>query len=229
VLFGGTDESGPCGDTLEWDGKAWKRVATAGPSARTAPQLAYDARRGRTVLFGGWDDEKQRTLGDTWEWDGVQWAKLSDAGPPPRYHHVMVYDAARGKVVLFGGNSASGPYSAEAWVRGLLADTWEWDGTKWARGADGPPRRDHHAMAYDEARSKVVLFGGWDGAKFLGDLWEWDGAWRQVDARGPSARGGLPSMVYVPSQNVLLYGGWSDAGAETDVWRWDGGSWTKLG
>jgi hypothetical protein len=84
-------------------------------------------------------------------------------------------------------------------------------------------------MAYDEARERVVLFGGWDGQKFLGDVWEWDGAWKQVDARGPSPRGGLPSMLYHPSrQAVVLYGGWGDEGARTDIWKWDGRAWTLL-
>jgi hypothetical protein len=228
VLFGGMDEAGICGDTLEWDGKAWKRVAWTGPSARSVVQLAYDSKRGRTVMFGGIDDKNQ-SLGDTWEWDGAQWTKMADSGPPARFQHVMVYNAARGRVVLFGGNSLSGPFDGEAYRKAVLGDTWEWDGTKWTRATDeGPPRRDHHAMAYDEARGKVVMFGGWDG-KFLDDIWEWDGTWKKAEARGPSARGGLPSMVYHPTrQSVLLYGGWGDEGVRTDIWKWDGRTWTRI-
>jgi hypothetical protein len=227
VLFGGEDEAGACGDTLEWDGKKWKRVAWSGPPARTVAQLAYDSKRGRTVLFGGYDNTQQRTLGDTWEWDGAQWTKRADSGPPPRYQHVMTYDAARGRTVLFGGNT-EGRYDRDAPTRGLLGDTWEWDGARWtpAPGA-GPTRRDHHALAYDEGRAKVVMFGGWDG-KFLEDLWEWDGAWKRIEARGPSARGGLPSMRYHPHwQSVVLHGGWSHEGPQTDTWRWDGRTWTR--
>lgn len=223
VLFGGNDEAGVCGDTLEWDGTVWKRVAWSGPTARAAPQLAYDNKRGRVVLFGGLDAD-QKTLADTWEWDGQRWTKLADSGPPPRYHHVMVYDSAHSRIVLFGGNAGGASYATAQ-----LGDTWEWDGAKWTRASDtGPSRRDHHAMAYDEARSQVVLFGGWDG-KALGDLWVWDGAWRRVDASGPSARGGMPSMTYDPlGKSVLLYGGANDGGLLTDVWRWDGRAWTRV-
>lgn len=32
-----------------------------------------------------------------------------------------------------------------------------------------------HAMAYDDARQVVVLYGGYDGAGRLGDTWTWDG------------------------------------------------------
>jgi len=223
VLFGGEDEAGPCGDTLEWDGKAWARVAWSGPPARTVPQLAYDSRRHRTVLFGGFD-EALRTLGDTWEWDGERWIRLADSGPPARCQHVMTYDGARGRVVLFGGNSS--PRDA---AHGLLGDTWEWDGAKWTLAASvGPPARDHHALASDEGRGKVVLFGGWDG-KFLDDLWEWDGTWKRVAARGPSARGGLPSLRYDPVRlAVVLFGGWDDTGPQNDLWSWDGRRWTRL-
>ena len=36
-------------------------------------------------------------------------------------------------------------------------------------------------MAYDAARGVTVLFGGYDGANYLGDTWEWNGtSWTQV-------------------------------------------------
>jgi hypothetical protein len=227
VLFGGQDPAGACGDTLEWDGKAWTRLAWTGPPARTGAPLAYDSRRGRAVLFGGLD-ARLSTLGDTWEWDGAQWTKRSDSGPTPRFNHAMAYDAARGRIVLFGGNQES-RFDRDAPTRGLLDDTWEWDGATWTRSVGaGPDKRDHHSMAYDEGRARVVLFGGWVG-RFLDDTWEWDGVWKRVEARGPSARGGLPSLVYHPEwKAVVLYGGWGDKGAETDTWRWDGNTWTLL-
>jgi hypothetical protein len=37
-------------------------------------------------------------------------------------------------------------------------------------------------MAYDAARSRLVLFGGYNGTENLNDTWEWDGTqWRCVD------------------------------------------------
>lgn len=227
VLFGGEDPAGPCGDTLEWDGKAWKRVAFSGPPARTTAQLAYDSKRGVTVLFGGLD-AKLQTLGDTWEWDGAGWTKRADSGPPPRFNHVIAFDAARGRVIVYGGNS-TGRYERDEPAKWLLDDTWAWDGTAWTRADDaGPGKRDHHAMAYDAARGKVVVFGGWNG-QFLDDTWEWDGAWTRAESRGPSARGGLPSLLYHPEwRRVVLYGGWGDKGPETDSWKWDGRAWSRL-
>src|SRR5690242_347699 len=42
------------------------------------------------------------------------------------------------------------------------------------------PGRSDHAMAYDPARNRLVLFGGFDSA-VLGDTWEWDGqSWTRL-------------------------------------------------
>jgi hypothetical protein len=51
--------------------------------------------------------------------------------------------------------------------------------------------RHGHAMAYDVARGKVVLFGGW-GSVVYQDTWEWDGiGWSQLHpVHRPPARKG---------------------------------------
>ena len=85
------------------------------------------------------------------------WTQKEDIGPSPRYGHAMAYEAARQRVVLFGGSGFGGSGSS-----GLLNDTWGWDGAAWTQLADmGPPARRNHAMAYDESRHRLVLFGGY--------------------------------------------------------------------
>ena len=60
----------------------------------------------------------------------------------------------------------------------------------------GPAKRYGHAMAYDEARRQVVLFGGGNPGGRFGDTWTWDGAaWTQAASAGPSARADL-AMAY---------------------------------
>jgi hypothetical protein len=82
--------------------------------------MTYDAKRGRTVLFGG--AGSTGALGDTWVYDGVRWQELAAPGPSPRIGPAMAYDAARDRIVLFGGR--------RAWPTDL-ADTWVFDGTSW--------------------------------------------------------------------------------------------------
>lgn len=127
VLFGGNQsvspppEPGLLGDTWEWDGKQWTKVADAGPPKRDHHGMSYDRARGRVVLFGGWNG---KFFGDTWEWDGKQWAEVSAPGPSARGGvPSLAYDTNRKKTVLFGGWDATGPVS----------DIWEWDGKHWAQ------------------------------------------------------------------------------------------------
>ena len=86
----------------------------------------------------------------------------------------MAYDSNRHRVVLFGGTHLG-------YVSTLLGDTWEWDGTDWtdATPSRSPSSREGHAMVYDVARQRVVLFGGIGAEGRLDDVWEWDGReWR---------------------------------------------------
>ena len=137
VLFGGTYQQAGVdtylGDTWLWSGSEWQPVATSGPlpSRRAEHAMAYDSRRGRVVLFGGYSfAEGPRTyLSATWEWDGATWAQVSRAGPQGRCGHTLAYDSERQRVVLFGGRVGSfGELS--------LRDTWECDGDAWTRRTD---------------------------------------------------------------------------------------------
>src|SRR5690348_10986522 len=53
-----------------------------------------------------------------------------------------------------------------------------------------PPARAYHAMAYDEASGKVLVFGGFGENGYLNDTWTFDGStWTKVDtAISPPAR-----------------------------------------
>jgi len=218
VLFGG-DPGGintdpPFGDTWEWDGTAWSQRASSGPAPRTGHAMAYDAARGRIVLFGG--GLRGQLLGDTWEWDGTVWSQRASSGPVARNEHRMAYDSARGRIVLFGGDG----------IGGLHGDTWEWDGTAWTQPASsGPTARYGHAMAYDAARGRVVLFGG-DGGSYLGDTWEWDGtAWTQRGSSGPAPRFGHAMAYDAARGRVVLFGGATDGGLSLfgDTWEYGSG------
>ncbi len=129
--------------------------------------------------------------------------------------------------VLFGGQ-----YSG--WT---LADTWEYDGSNWVqRSTGGPPHRINHAMAFDEARGEVVLFGGMgirnSNDAHYKDTWVWDGTvWREHFAVPGPVELQWHSMAYDAVRGVtILYGGRSmvQSGTFDDTWEWDGGSWTRV-
>lgn len=145
------------------------------------------------------------------------------ASPSPRIQHAMAYDSARDRVVLFGGLDGSGHY---------YGDTWEWDGSSWAKKADtGPSPRNGSAMVYDAARGRVVLFGG-GLTSVYGDTWEWDGtSWTPVTTTDGPAPRTYHAMAYDAGRGrVVLYGGAGPSGYNgylDDTWEWDGAAWSK--
>jgi hypothetical protein len=182
--------------------------------------MAFDAGRGRAVVFGG------RTLtsayGDTWEWNGVNWVQRSTSpSPGARHQHAMAYDWFSGRSLLYGG--VVGTFQ-------VMSDTWAWDGVAWQQlAAAGPGGRGNHVMAADSGRRRVVLFGGYAGISVLGDTWEWDGQrWSLITVSGPVAREAA-AMVYDSRRSrAVLFGGTAVGQlALADTWEWDGAVWVR--
>jgi len=73
ILAGGMET----GAMMQLVDGAWKPAAVAGgPGLRYLPAMAYDPRRGVTVLFGGGDPATDRLLDDTWELSATGWRKI---------------------------------------------------------------------------------------------------------------------------------------------------------
>ncbi len=176
VLFGGGKypRSIPWAtDTWEWDGTNWKQVATEGPIGRVSA-MTFDSKRKEVLLFGGVGEPVRPAVDqpfykDTWTWDGKTWKKRSDEGPPARARHALCYDPQNEVVLLYGG--------ATTREVAQLGDMWQWDGKNWKEiplTGPTPGRRSLHAMVFDEARGKLLLYGGNCDGKVMEDLWEWD-------------------------------------------------------
>lgn len=170
VLFGGVDTSAGFvvrRDTWEWDGNTWSLRSSGGPPARVGHAMAYDARRGVTVLHGGTAPGPTLpiVLDDTWEWDGLAWVRrLSTTTPGGLAEFAMEYDPVRERVVAFGSTAS--------------ADAWEWDGSDWTLRmvAAAPPPRSRNAMAFDTWRETVLMFGGQSSGPDHIDLWTYAAA-----------------------------------------------------
>ncbi|MFO1076440.1 MAG: hypothetical protein U1E73_01800 [Planctomycetota bacterium] len=168
VLFGGGYGANAFNDTWTFDGATWTNHGAGYAARRVQPALAYEASLG-TVLFGG-GTLSGTYYGDTMYWTGSDWIYTlgGSAWPAARMGHDMVTDTARGRIVMFGGYNGT-----------TLGDTWQlratYYGPQWTQmatiGTPGP--RQSHAMAYDQKRDRVVLFGGADAyGQFLGGIRE---------------------------------------------------------
>ena len=221
VLFGGEDSNPPwmsLNDTWEYDGVTWTQISPASsPGIRSGHKMVYDSVRGKVVLFGGCCDATGFP-NDTWEYDGVDWTQAPPGwGPSGREGHAMVYDSVRGKVVMFGGYDG-----------GFPNDTWEYghtpNGVYWTQvtTASSPSARYLHAMAYDSARQKVVMFGGNVGV--VNDTWEYDGVyWWQISTTSSPSTREAHAMAYDSVRGkVVMFGGYDGVtGLLHDTWEYD--------
>lgn len=104
------------------------------------------------------------------------------------------------------------------------------DGCQWnCRFPVYPPERFGHGMAYDEARSRVTMFGG-AGVTLLNDTWVWDGEiWTELAPPSSPPRRSWSALAYdAGRQRVLLFGGINEMGTPVaDTWEWDGTTWIE--
>src|SRR5262245_13751307 len=147
------------------------------------------------------------------------WVNRNDGTPGIWYSPKLVYHDRRGTVIMYGGDT---PTMAGAGM-------WELTTTGWVLLCDpcAPGRRNGHAMTYDVARDRIVLFGGQGGG--LGDLWEWDGSsWMQITPGGAvPAHRDFAQLTYDPQRRRAVMIGGLAAGVRDDaIYEYDGTTWS---
>jgi hypothetical protein len=220
VVFGGeTYSTTPSPIMWEFDGTAWTSIPV--PlivPGRTAPAMAYDRNQRRIVMIGGASTSDDNRI---WSWDGIQWTAAAGRSRPagPLNAQATVTDPVRRTVValLFDNQARRMVHS-------------QWDGSAWLeRAISLPSARTDHALAYDAARDRIVLFGGQSGAD-LNDTWEFDGTqWTQLaPAASPPPRFSHAMTYDAARQRVVLHGG-ADSSRQTfaDTWEFDGLTWLR--
>ncbi len=196
------------------------------PTRHRAAAAAYDSRRDRVVVFGGGTSLLNALTSKTWEWAKTHWVeRIAQSTPPARFETPMAFDHERGRAVLFGGNA--GPQ-----LPVFLADTWEWDGEAWRQiEIAGPAARAGHALVYDAARKRIVLFGGTEGGPpFFDDTWEYDGTtWTQIQTAGPPGRYAMLAAYDPKRGRVVISTGRGPSNAIfADTWEYDGATWRNV-
>ncbi|MEM9194631.1 MAG: DUF4215 domain-containing protein, partial [Myxococcota bacterium] len=158
------------------------------------------------------------------------WRQQTAQDFPFRIEHRLAYDGARGGIVSVAGRNAFGGLDR--------APTIFYDGVQWRSdlqpGRPPPPNalsgRARHALAFDVARQRLVVFGGLDAMGVtLGDTWEQvDGRWTlQTLPTAPSARRDMAFAYDPETGGVAITGGFDGLQAIGDAWLYDGTRWTR--
>lgn len=211
--------------TYEWNGSAWRDASSSdSPSGRWNSQMAFDADRGRVVLWGGTPGVGLTSFTDTWEWDGTSWLKREFPSSPPAHTSywpaAMAYDTARHRLVLVGAT--------------VSTDVWELGGQAWQSITRSPGFEFARSIAYDPVRQRVVLIGGVTSSfEPTSDTWEWNGAtWLEHTPPIAPASRGWASLAPNNDGTVTLFGGWPGATDDgvmlADTWKWNGTTWATV-
>ncbi len=207
LLFGGQHGPGngsARGDTWTWNGTTWTQVTTAiSPSPRYLHGLAFDASRGRAVLFGGTNDASSDFNGETWEFDGFNWNQVyTTHAPVGRFGHAMFFDANSQRVVLFGGRTGASTADQSS-------ETWLYDGSDWTMQnlSVSPPPMQEMATTYDTSLRRGVIAGGISGTTNQGRVWVYLGFnWYHLHQTPLPAARRQASMVYHHDRLHLIGG-----------------------
>lgn len=206
--------------------------------------------RGKLYVFGGYGGGTGR-LDDFYSFDfeTSSWEEvrvLSAEKPGCRENNGVVISDGKHSIFLFGG------YDGSRW----LNDMWKFDidTARWTciqessdPGADANPGDD--MVVSDQVKGNVpcrrfgyvsvvhngkfVLFGGFDGSRWLSDMYEFNFAtktWKQIEARGA-----LPSVRSCPAwakdeTHVYIQGGYDGVERKADFFACDLATytWTEM-
>ncbi|HET7224997.1 MAG TPA: kelch repeat-containing protein [Candidatus Eisenbacteria bacterium] len=226
------------GDTwsLSFADDAWSPVPAL---ARSGHGFAWDRLRDRALVFGGNDGVND--LADVWAAPlaGGAWTPVAAQGTPPsaRQRAGVVYDALRDRLLVFGGTTAGGACNNELWQL-ALSETPTW--SPLAPTGTPPDPREGMSLLYDQARDRLVLFGGHQGGAsplWYNDAWALPLAtlqWQPLAPAGtpPAARSGALGVYDAKRDRLIVHGGANALGTVlSDTWALSfagAGSWSAL-
>lgn len=93
----------------------------------------------------------------------------------------------------------------------VIATSAAAQGPIWLNVSPCPSPRKGHAMVYDNARERVLLFGGnMKDRNPSGETWEWNGGdWNLLTESGPAPRSSHAMAYDSARDRVVLFGGWN--------------------
>ena len=223
VLFGGYDGNSSLSDTWEWDGTSWSQYTGWGPSARHGHAMAWDGVG--VIVFGGYSSSTPTTgslvASQTLRFSGAvgsspSWVDVNPITSPPSDEAIAMVSDGSNHVFMAGGST----YPAALWF---------WNQTNWAPLSPSPwTPRQATAIAYDNATSTVVLFGGQPPGSLqpLGDTWAGPVTNIAEVHFGPDPRY-LAAFAHDSVTNGAILHGGSGSGAPLgDTWSFDGTRWS---
>ena len=116
-----------------------------------------------------------------------------------------------------------------AYAFGLLLSFGLSAQARWVKRITNAPGDWHgRAVAFDDTRDRVLLYGGLSSAAVSNDLWSWDGVrWRLVSTGGANRYDA--KMAFDSNRGVaVVCGGVGSSGRVLHTSEWDGAAWKNI-
>lgn len=198
LLFGGRwRETGTSGDydlyndlwAYDFAESTWSEIDTSGgPAPRFYPSVVWSPEDEALYVYGGLLNEDPlffEIADDLWKWTEADgWEEIATSGDAPssRSFTGTTIDPTRNRMVLFAGQL--GDFQSLAYNDTFALDLRSGEWTELENGGDNAPfTRMHPHILYDDARDRIVLFGGHTDIGDDNDLWEMaaeGGTWRLI-------------------------------------------------
>ena len=224
IVFGGQGGDGTfVNDLWAFDpaADAWTQLdGGSGPSPRygAGATLTLD---GALIVTHGFTD--QGRFDDTWQYDfaTATWTDVSPAGlrPVERCLIRTVWTEVMDQhLLMFGGQTTSAPFLGDMWS---LAEGRSWSEVV---RVPQPGARNQYSLVYNQARDKIVMFGGDSEDGPLGELWWFDAVdefWEKPTVAGasPVARYGHDAAWVASRSSMFVFGGHDFDAERNDLWE----------
>lgn len=136
----------------------------------------------------------------------------TNQAPPPRYDHMLVDTGEFKRLVLFGGRTADNETLGDTWIYELTTDSW-----RQVKSAISPMARLGAAVAYDAARKRIIMFGGFANPQIrnVNDTWIFNletESWSKIETTGtaPVARYGVSGVIDSASDLFIVSHGFAN-------------------
>ena len=221
--------------------KSWELLETNPPVTKGEGPIAYDAQSDRIIKFVGLRPSCTTFdgIGETWAYDTNTntWEEMHPSESPFGLIGArMVYDSESDRMILFGGLDAKGIGSS---VFTLIPDTWAYDyeTNTWENlhpAGSLPPWDNFHAMSYDVAADRVILWSGSEvGSENNIGIYDYNtNTWQVKETELHPNRYFYNAMVYDPGAGLNIFFGGVNRGEApgNETWGYDYASntWTNL-
>lgn len=232
------------GGHWSWDGIAWTMIGSedlsSGSRGRSGQALAPVSNT-MFARIGGLGNGNSTSVDTYWSTDGTSWSWWAGSNPSTYYNEPysstrlldqqMTYRPGVGGILYRGSKTSS------TWTATYQSNYAPWNGGGQSSGilwtplstTGNPTSTSRHGFVYCANAGGSLLFGGYDGTRYLNETWVLNGStWQRLSpAHNPPARGYHAMICDSGRGNVYIVGGTNGTQVFDDVWEWDGADWNN--